>query len=107
MQLLPATLEVVVERAGPSGHAEQHVADMHGVWENGLHHRLLQRVDPGPGARDGPLPERVGVGERETRRRRAGLQILRAADLVAERPGRLRGDGSAGEARGATPLAPR
>src|SRR2546429_1841674 len=38
MQLLPATLEVVVERAGPSGHAEQHVAGMHGVGERSEEH---------------------------------------------------------------------
>src|SRR3989442_4763455 len=72
---------------------------MHGVWENGLHHRLLQRVDPGPGARVVPLLERVQVGEHELRRRSALVQIRREADLVADLSKCLREDGWEGMTR--------
>ncbi len=74
VQRAPLALQVVPERAGLARGAQHHVARVHGVGEDGLHHRLLQRVDPG--ARPGivPLLERVEVGEHQVSRARRFVQ---------------------------------
>ena len=41
VQLLPAILEIVLERPRLPRHAQQRVPRVHGVGEHGLHHRLL------------------------------------------------------------------
>src|SRR5947207_1571848 len=63
VELLPPILEVVLERPALPCQTEQHIARVHGVGEDGLHHRLLQRVDPGARARVAPLLERMQIRE--------------------------------------------
>ena len=75
VELLPPILEVVLERPALPCQTEQHIARVHGVGEDGLHHRLLQRVDPGARARVAPLLERMQIREHEIRRGGGLVQI--------------------------------